>query len=244
MVWRDLGLNPDLPDHWQILYPLDQCPGLDVPGKYLAIWCDYVIYGNKILQNHLTKLLVDEIDLVRECIYKNDRSWFHIQVHFISAFHELKHRGIMSHTVRSGQKIWNEEFLSLIQPLFILHQNTVRSAIKHRRERVFTTTTTDNWSVYKNKSTNFIIYLIKLNIFFFFLNKLVEKIPTTNLFILHLMTGQIFNILYFFLWGKKVKKNKKNKSGTGLVISFSKLSEINNNLVFEPWNTRNTPENK
>ena len=22
LVWRDLGLNPDLPDHWQTLYPL------------------------------------------------------------------------------------------------------------------------------------------------------------------------------------------------------------------------------
>ena len=24
MVWRDLGLNPGLPDHWWTLYPLDQ----------------------------------------------------------------------------------------------------------------------------------------------------------------------------------------------------------------------------
>ena len=24
LVWRDLGLSPDLPDHWQTLYPLGQ----------------------------------------------------------------------------------------------------------------------------------------------------------------------------------------------------------------------------
>ena len=25
MVWRDLGLNPGLPDHWRTVYPLGQC---------------------------------------------------------------------------------------------------------------------------------------------------------------------------------------------------------------------------
>ena len=25
LVWRNLGLNPGLPDHWQTLYPLGQC---------------------------------------------------------------------------------------------------------------------------------------------------------------------------------------------------------------------------
>ena len=25
LVWRDLGLNPDLSDHWEALYPLGQC---------------------------------------------------------------------------------------------------------------------------------------------------------------------------------------------------------------------------
>ena len=27
LVWRDLGLNPNLPDHWRTLYPLDQWAG-------------------------------------------------------------------------------------------------------------------------------------------------------------------------------------------------------------------------
>ena len=28
LVWRDLGLNPGLPDHWRTLYPLGQWAGL------------------------------------------------------------------------------------------------------------------------------------------------------------------------------------------------------------------------
>ena len=29
MIWRDLGLNPDFPDHWQTLNPLSQWAGVD-----------------------------------------------------------------------------------------------------------------------------------------------------------------------------------------------------------------------
>ena len=38
LVWRDLGLNTGLPDHWRTLYPLDQWIQFSVITQFNSIW--------------------------------------------------------------------------------------------------------------------------------------------------------------------------------------------------------------
>ena len=58
-VWRDLGLNPGLPDHWRTLNPLGQWAGYYI---YIYIWvcvCVCVCFGNISSLIHIWLNIID-----------------------------------------------------------------------------------------------------------------------------------------------------------------------------------------
>ena len=69
LVWRDLGLNPGLPDHWRTLYPLGQWAG---SHPYWFPWKSY-----KCKQRYLLSISETEFILFIEWPL-----WFHQILHW------------------------------------------------------------------------------------------------------------------------------------------------------------------
>ena len=74
-IWRDLGLNPGLPDHWQTLYPLDQWAGIYiwhiVAKVLLALKCssENIAISNSVFNLNIISMPCNYILVY---IYKQD----------------------------------------------------------------------------------------------------------------------------------------------------------------------------